>query len=119
MIPTINLQQKFDLVEEYWQPRIAGELNNAYLKLAKLKGEFIWHQHQNEDELFLVIKGSLKILLKDGTILLGEGELAIIPRGVQHKPVALEETWVLLIEPQTTRNTGNIQDEHTVDDLWI
>ena len=116
----INLVQKFTLFNEYWQPKIIGELNDAYIKLVKLRGEFIWHQHAAEDELFLVIKGRLRILLRDGEVNLEAGELVIIPRGVEHCPVAEEEAQVVLMELKTTLNTGEIQNERTVaEPEWI
>ena len=115
----VNLAEKLALIDETWSPRIAGELNDAYIKLAKLKGEFIWHHHDNEDELFLVIKGKLTIRLPDGETTLEPGEFVIIPRGTEHLPVAEEEVQVLLIEPKTTRNTGNIENERTTSDRWI
>jgi len=113
----VNLAQKFDLFQEYWSPKIVGELNDSYVKLAKLKGEFVWHHHDTEDELFLVVKGRLLIKLRDQDILLEEGEFVIIPRGVDHLPIAEEEAHVLLLEPKTTLNTGNTQNERTVIDL--
>ncbi len=117
---TVNLNQKFALFQEYWSPKIAGELNDSYIKLAKLKGEFVWHQHENEDELFLVVKGQLLIKLRDRDIQLKEGEFVIIPKGVEHLPIAEEEVHVLLLEPKSTLNTGNVQSERTVTDLeWI
>ncbi len=117
---TVNLAEKFGLFSDYWSPRIAGELNDSYLKLAKFKGEFVWHHHEHEDELFLVVKGRLLIKLRDRDIWLGEGEFVVIPKGVEHLPVAEEEVHVLLIEPKTTLNTGNIENERTVADAqWI
>jgi mannose-6-phosphate isomerase-like protein (cupin superfamily) len=117
---TINLNQKFALFQDYWSPKIAGELNDSYIKLAKLKGEFVWHQHENEDELFLVVKGHLLIKLRDRDIHLKEGEFVIIPKGVEHLPIAEEEVHVLLLEPKSTLNTGNVQNERTVTDLdWV
>lgn len=115
----IHLAQKFDLIEQYWSPRIAGELNDSYVKLAKLKGEFVWHQHESEDELFLVVKGRLVIKLRDRDLQLGEGDFVIIPRGVEHCPVAEEEAHVLLLEPKSTRNTGDVENERTVNADWI
>ena len=115
----VNLAQKFSLFDEPWQPKIIGELNDSYIKLAKLKGEFVWHHHDTEDELFLVIKGHLLIRLRDGDIHLELGELVVIPKGVEHLPVAQEEVHVMLIEPKTTVNTGNIQNERTVESEWI
>ena len=115
----VNLANKFDLFQEYWSPKIAGELNNSYLKLAKLKGEFVWHHHEAEDELFLVVKGRLVIKLRDRDISLDEGEFVIIPRGVEHCPVAEEEVHVLLLEPKSTVNTGNVENERTAGAQWI
>jgi mannose-6-phosphate isomerase-like protein (cupin superfamily) len=117
MIEKVNLAQKFDLFDEYWSPRIAGELNDSYVKLAKLRGEFVWHQHDNEDELFFVVKGHLTIKLRDQDIELDAGEFVIIPKGVEHLPVAEEEGHVLLLEPKSTLNTGNVHSERTVADL--
>jgi len=117
MIERVNLAQKFDLFDEYWSPRIAGELNDSYVKLAKLKGEFVWHQHDDEDELFLIVKGHLTIKLRDREVELDAGEFVIIPRGVEHLPVAVEEVHVLLLEPKSTLNTGNVQSERTRAEL--
>jgi mannose-6-phosphate isomerase-like protein (cupin superfamily) len=116
----VNLVHKFSLFQEYWSPKIAGELNDSYIKLVKLKGEFVWHHHDTEDELFLVIKGRLLIKLRDRDIFLEEGEFVIIPRGVEHLPIAEEEAHVLLLEPKTTLNTGNVRDEKTLlNPEWI
>jgi len=111
----VNLEDKFRQITEYWQPRIAGELNDSYVKLAKLKGEFVWHLHENEDELFLVAQGRLCIKLRDGDLWLEAGELVIIPKGIEHCPVAEEEVQVLLLEPKSTLNTGNVRNERTVE----
>jgi mannose-6-phosphate isomerase-like protein (cupin superfamily) len=116
---TINLSQKFDLFHEHWCPRIVGELNDSYVKLAKLQGEFVWHKHDEEDELFLVVKGKLQIKLRDRDLWINEGEFVIIPKGVEHCPVAEEEVQVLLLEPKSTLNTGDVQNERTVDAEWI
>jgi mannose-6-phosphate isomerase-like protein (cupin superfamily) len=116
---TINLQQKFNQFTETWHPKIVGEVNDSYVKLTKLKGEFIWHQHAHEDELFLVVKGRLVIQLRDKELVIEEGEMAIIPKGVEHRPVAAEEAWVMLLEPKTTVNTGDAQSERTVASEWI
>jgi mannose-6-phosphate isomerase-like protein (cupin superfamily) len=113
----INLAEKFRLFDEYWSPRIVGELNDSYVKLAKFKGEFVWHCHHAEDELFLVIKGHLLIKLRDREIHLDAGEFTIIPRGVEHLPIAEEEAHVLFLEPKTTLNTGDIVNARTVKDL--
>jgi mannose-6-phosphate isomerase-like protein (cupin superfamily) len=115
----VNLARKFDLLKQHWSPKIVGELNESYVKIAKLKGEFIWHHHESEDELFLVMKGNLLIKLRDREISLSEGEFVIIPKGVEHKPVAIEEVQLMLVEPRTTVNTGNIRNERTVTDEWI
>lgn len=115
----VNLQNMLGLISEYWHPKIIGELNDSYVKLAKLKGEFVWHIHENEDEMFLVVKGRLRIKLRDGDINLREGELFIVPKGVEHMPVADEEVHVLLLEPKTTLNTGNVRNERTVEAEWI
>ena len=117
MIEKVNLGDKFSRFSDYWSPKIAGEINDSYLKLVKVKGEFVWHHHDNEDELFLVVKGRLTIKLRDQDILLEEGEFVIIPRGVEHCPVAEEEAHILLLEPKTTLNTGNVSSERTVPDL--
>jgi mannose-6-phosphate isomerase-like protein (cupin superfamily) len=114
---TINLTQKFGLFDDYWSPKVVGELNDFHVKLVKVKGEFVWHHHDNEDEMFLVLKGRLLIRLRDREIVLNEGEFTIIPRGVEHMPVAEEETHVLLLEPKSTLNTGNVQSERTVAQL--
>lgn len=113
----VNLAEKFGLFDEYWSPKIVGELNGQHVKLAKLKGDFIWHHHEAEDELFLVIKGQLVIKLEGQDVVLEEGEFFIVPRGVEHKPVAEEEAHVLLCEPVSTLNTGNVRDERTVENL--
>ncbi len=110
---TVNLAEKFALFDEYWGPKIIGELNDSYVKAVKFRGEFVWHHHEDEDELFLVVKGRLVIKLRDRDIRLGEGEFAIIPRGVEHMPVAEEEVHVILIEPKSTLNTGNVRNERT------
>ncbi len=115
----VNISQKFDLFNEYWSPRIVGELNESHVKLVKLKGEFVWHQHENEDELFLVVKGRLLIKFRDRDLWLNEGELTIIPKGVEHCPVAEEEVHVMLLEPKSTLNTGDQQNERTVEAQWI
>ena len=119
MIAKVNLAEKYGRFQEYWQPKIAGELNGQYIKLVKVKGEFVWHQHETEDELFLVVQGTLLIKLRDQDIYLEPGEFVIIPKGVEHMPVAAEEVQLLLLEPKTTVNTGELQNERTVDAEWI
>ena len=113
----INLEQKYSLFHEFWSPKIVGELNDSYIKLAKLKGDFDWHHHDQEDELFLVVKGQLTIKFRDREVSLGAGELIVIPKGVDHLPVAAEEVQVMLIEPKGTLNTGNVITEKTKEDL--
>jgi len=110
----VNLEEKFSLFDGFWEPKIAGELNNQYVKLAKLKGEFVWHQHEIEDEFFMVIKGHLTIRLRDGDIELNEGEFYIIPKGIEHMPVAKNEVHVLMFEPKSTVNTGNTGSDKTI-----
>ena len=113
----INLAEKFSLFTDYYNPRIIGELNNQHVKAVKLKGEFVWHSHEHEDELFLVIKGRLIMELRDKIIEINEGEFIIVPHGVEHKPVAEEEVHILLFEPATTLNTGDVENEMTRKEL--
>ena len=114
----VNLKEKFGRVREYWSPKIMGELNDAYVKGVKLRGEFVWHHHKREDELFLVVEGRLRMQLRDGNRDLGPGEFIIVPHGVEHCPKALtDEVHVVLIEPNTTLNTGNVVNERTVRNL--
>ena len=113
----INLAEKFSRITEYWKPYIAGELNGQLVKLDKLKGEFVWHHHENEDEMFLVVKGRFRIEFRDRTVWLEKGEFIVVPRGVEHKPVADEEAWILLFEPASTVNTGNVENEFTLREL--
>jgi mannose-6-phosphate isomerase-like protein (cupin superfamily) len=115
----INLAQKFSLFHDHWSPKIVGELNDSQVKLVKVQGEFVWHHHEVEDELFLVLKGRLTIKLRDRDIALDEGEFVIIPRGVEHKPVAEQEVHLLLLEPKSTLNTGNVENERTKLAQWI
>jgi mannose-6-phosphate isomerase-like protein (cupin superfamily) len=113
----VNLKEKFSLFQEHWSPKIAGEVNDFYVKLAKLQGEFFWHLHEAEDEMFLVLKGRLLMRLKDRDIQVEEGEFIVIPRGIEHLPVAEEEVHVLLFEPKSTLNTGNIRNDRTLPEL--
>lgn len=113
----VNLREKFGAVREPWSPKIVGELNDSYVKLVKLEGEFIWHHHEKEDELFLVLKGRLRMRFRDREVEIGEGEFLIVPRGVEHLPVADKEVHVLLFEPKTTLNTGNVRNERTLAEL--
>jgi mannose-6-phosphate isomerase-like protein (cupin superfamily) len=111
---TVNLQQKFAKFSEHYKPHIIGEVNDCYVKVVKLKGEFIWHHHDHEDELFLVVKGTLRMQFRDHESIIREGEFVIVPRKVEHKPVADEEVHLVLIEPKSTLNTGNVINERTV-----
>lgn len=121
MVQVVNLKEKFGAFSDRWSPKIAGEINDAYLKLVKLKGEFVWHHHDNEDELFLVVKGELHMKVREGgaerELVAGEGEFLIIPKGMDHLPWSHEECQVLLLEPKTTLNTGNVRNERTVEKL--
>ena len=110
----INLAEKLSRFSEHWSPHVVGELNGQQVKVAKVQGEFVWHHHENEDELFLVLHGELEMHLEGEVVSIGEGEFFIVPRGVEHKPVAREEVHVLLFEPATTLNTGNVESERTV-----
>lgn len=113
----VNLVDKLNTFSDYWSPKIVGELNNQLVKVAKFKGEFVMHQHENEDELFYVIAGELFIKLKDKTLHLNAGEFVVIPKGVEHQPYAPEEVHVVLFEPASTLNTGNVENDMTVSDL--
>jgi mannose-6-phosphate isomerase-like protein (cupin superfamily) len=110
----VNLAEKFALFSETWQPRVAADLNGQQVKLVKLLGEFVWHHHADEDELFLVVRGRLRMQFRGGEVAVGAGELLVVPRGVEHRPVADAETHVLLFEPASTLNTGNVTSERTV-----
>lgn len=113
----VNLDEKFNLFNDYWSPKIVGDLNDSYVKLAKFKGEFVWHKHDNEDELFFIVKGKLLIKLRNQDIHLQEGEFIIIPKGIEHCPIAEEEVHVMLLEPKSTVNTGDIVSELTKKNL--
>ena len=113
----INLDQKLSLFSDHWNPRIVGELNGQHVKLAKLKGEFVWHHHEHEDELFYVVKGKLRMEFRDKTVEMESGEMIVVPKGVEHKPVADEEVHVMLFEPASTLNTGNVENERTRKEL--
>lgn len=113
LMTSTNLVAQFDRVDTYWSPKVIGQVNNQYLKVAKVKGSFTWHAHDDEDELFYVVRGRLRIELEAGAVELGEGDFYTVPRGVQHLPVAEEECWVLLIETVTTKHTGNTESELT------
>jgi mannose-6-phosphate isomerase-like protein (cupin superfamily) len=109
----INIKEKFNLFKEYWSPKIIGQLNGKDVKISKLQGEFIWHNHKDEDELFYVIKGTLQIEFRDKTSTLNEGDMLVIPKGVEHKPIAKEEVWVLLFEPSNIKHTGEVKHKLT------
>jgi mannose-6-phosphate isomerase-like protein (cupin superfamily) len=113
----INLKNKFSLFSDYWNPRVIGDLNDSQIKAVKLKGNFVWHHHDNEDELFLVVKGTLRMKFRDHEAIVREGEFIIVPRGVEHCPAADEEVHLILMEPKSTLNTGNITNERTVAQL--
>ncbi len=115
----VNLAEKLASFEEYWKPKIVAEVNDAYIKLVKVKGEFVWHRHENEDELFLVVQGRMHLQTREGDVSLQAGDMAVVPRGTEHRPVAAEEAHVLLIEPKSTLNTGNVQDGRTTEAEWI
>ena len=113
----INISQKLAQFKDHWNPKIVGELNNQHIKLAKIKGEFIWHRHEDEDEMFLVLEGTLKIAFRDRTETIHENEIIIVPKGVEHKPIAEEEVSIMLFEPATTINTGDLDNERTRKNL--
>lgn len=117
VIDKINISQKLSLFNDHWNPKIVGELNGQHIKLAKLQGEFVWHSHEVEDEMFLVISGTLKIEFRDKTVEINPNEFIIVPRGVEHKPIAEKEVTIMLFEPNTTLNTGNIKGDLTREKL--
>ena len=120
MINKVNLVEKFPHFSEYWSPKIVGELNGQHVKLAKFSGEFVWHKHDNEDEMFFVVEGTLIIEFRDKTVTLTKNEFVIVPKGVEHKPIAKNEVLVMLFEPATTLNTGDTENELTKHQLdWI
>jgi mannose-6-phosphate isomerase-like protein (cupin superfamily) len=116
-VEKVNIQDKLALFDERWTPKIAGELNGQHVKLVRFLGEFVWHHHDKEDELFLVVKGRFRMEFRDRDVWIEEGEFIVVPRGVEHRPVAEEEAHVLLFEPASTLNTGNVRDERTVAEL--
>ena len=111
-VPT-NLKQELAQVTELWSPRVVAQLNGQFLKVARVQGEFVWHHHEAEDELFLILKGSLRIEFEDGAVTLGEGECLVVPRGVRHRPVAEQECWIALFEPAATAHTGDVVSDRT------
>ena len=116
-VQAVNLSEKLRQVADYWNPKIVGELNDSFVKVVKLKGEFLWHHHEHEDELFLVVKGTLRMRFRDKDVVVREGEFLVVPRGVEHMPVADDEVHVVLLEPKSTLNTGNLRNERTVETL--
>jgi len=113
----VNLSQKFEEFREHWSPKIAGEVNDSYVKLVKFQGDFVWHKHESEDEMFLVVRGRFTMRFRDRDVVLEENEFLIVPKGMEHCPVADEEAHVLLFEPKTTLNTGNVVNERTIAEL--
>lgn len=113
----VNPLEKFSQFSDHWNPRLAGQINDTAVKLVKFQGEFIWHHHELEDEMFLVVRGRFDMEFRDRTVTLEQGEFLIVPHGVEHRPVAAEEVWVMLIEPSTVLNTGNVRSERTVEGL--
>jgi mannose-6-phosphate isomerase-like protein (cupin superfamily) len=114
VVTKINLAEKFDRFTDRWSPKIVADLNDSHVKLAKVQGEFVWHRHEEEDELFIVVRGELTIELRDGQVTLGAGEMVVIPKGVEHRPVAKEEVHLMLIEPKGIKHTGDVVSELTV-----
>jgi mannose-6-phosphate isomerase-like protein (cupin superfamily) len=117
IVKKVNIREKLARFQDQWSPKIVGELNGQHVKLVKFQGEFLWHHHEHEDELFLVVKGRFRMDFRDRQVWLEEGELLIVPRGVEHRPVAEDEAHVLLFEPASTLNTGNVQNERTRSEL--
>jgi mannose-6-phosphate isomerase-like protein (cupin superfamily) len=113
----INLEEKFAKFSDHWHPHVVADLNDQHVKLAKVQGEFVWHSHEAEDELFIVVKGQLHIDFRDHTATINPGEMLVVPRGVEHRPHASEETWIMLVEPQATRHTGNV--EHALTQHYL
>ena len=113
----VNLADKLSKVTEYWSPKIVGELNDSYVKVVKFKGSFMWHHHDDEDEMFLVVKGRMKMRFRDRDVFVAPGEFIIVPKGVEHMPEADDEVHIVLLEPKTTLNTGNVRNERTVVEL--
>jgi mannose-6-phosphate isomerase-like protein (cupin superfamily) len=115
MTDKINISEKLAAIEDHWVPRVVGELNGQFVKLVKFRGPYVWHHHDHEDELFLVVDGRFRLEFRDRSVELGPGEFCVVPRGVEHRPVADEECSVMLFEPATTRNTGNVDHEYTIE----
>jgi mannose-6-phosphate isomerase-like protein (cupin superfamily) len=117
VIEKVSLAAKLASFDDPWQPKVVAELNDSYVKVVKFEGEFVWHHHDDEDELFLVVEGRMRMRFRDGDVIVEPGELIVVPRGVEHCPVAEGDCHVVLIEPKTTLNTGNVRNERTVDEL--
>lgn len=117
MLDKISLLERFARFDDAWSPKVVADLNDAQVKLVKLRGDFVWHHHEHEDELFLVVKGALTMKLEGREVVVNAGELIVVPKGVEHCPCAAEDCWVVLVEPRTTLNTGNVQNERTVETL--
>lgn len=117
MVDKVNLSEKFGQIADHWNPRIIGELNDSYVKAVKFKGEFVWHHHEHEDELFLVVAGKFRMRFRERDVVIGPGEFIVVPKGVEHMPVADEECSVILLEPKSTLNTGNVRNERTRETL--
>lgn len=115
----INIKSKFDQFDDHWSPKIIAELNGQHIKLAKIQGEFVWHNHEDEDEMFLVYKGTLNMEFRDKCVVLNEGEMVVVPKGVDHRPIADDECWLLLFEPIDTKHTGDIEHQLTVKDYDV
>jgi len=113
MLTPVNVEATFEDVTDLWSPRVIGRVNDQYVKVAKLQGEFVWHAHEDEDELFFVVRGTMRIQLEDGDVTLRPGEFVVVPRGVRHNPIAADECWVMLIETVTTKHTGDVVTERT------
>ncbi len=114
MVTKVNLAEKYARISDRWSPKIVADLNDSHVLLAKVQGEFVWHAHADEDELFIVVAGQLTIQLRDGEVVLGPGEMAVVPKGVEHRPVARDEVQLMLIEPKVTRHTGDVESDRTV-----
>ena len=115
----IDLAEKFSLFTDQWQPRIVAELNGQHVKIARIEGEFVWHDHPEADEMFFVVKGAFRMEMRDRTVNLSQGDMMVVPRGVEHRPVADEECWIMMLEPKGTVNTGDTGGDRTVDPAWI
>ena len=111
----IKLNEKLDLINDLWKPRVIAELNGQQVKIAKVKGEFVWHDHKDEDELFYILKGSLQMCFRNKTVEVNAGEMIVVPKGVEHKPIAIEEVWMMLFEPNNIKHTGDTVSELTID----